>query len=158
MSSRITETELLAEQMRLILQITDPEGSSVTICAVNADFDGPNNVITVSDDWTNWDERRFTGDSLLDCLHAAVAARTSANGKAPIPAATFAPGDWVTPILGGPAYQVIGDPETLQTDGLWLTAARHDAGGEIVKVKVDRASLRPATTDEIPGGKRPSEI
>lgn len=52
------------------------EASEVTFTAQNPDFNGqPNEVVGVTDLWTNWVERRFEGDTLLECLRDAVDAR-----------------------------------------------------------------------------------
>jgi hypothetical protein len=51
------------------------EGATVGIVSDNRDFDGPNCCITVADEWTNWADKAFYGDSVIDCLNAAIAAR-----------------------------------------------------------------------------------
>lgn len=61
----------IAEQLR------EPEGAEVTLLCDNPDFNGqPNNVIEICDSWTGWTPRRITGDTMLDCLRAALRART----------------------------------------------------------------------------------
>lgn len=60
-----------AEKQVLIDQLRATEGAGVTICADNADFGGPNAVIEVCADWTNWEVARFPGATVLDCLKAA---------------------------------------------------------------------------------------
>jgi hypothetical protein len=64
--------------MRLIDQLRAEEATSVVIYSDNPDFEGPNSAIEVSASWTNWQERRFVGDSLLEALRAAVAASAMA--------------------------------------------------------------------------------
>lgn len=51
------------------------EGSSLTIFCQNPEGSGPDNeAITVSAGWTDWEDRRFTGTTLRECLAAALAA------------------------------------------------------------------------------------
>lgn len=47
------------------------EGAGVTICAPNADFGGPNEVVEVCADWTDWNVTRFPGETVLHCLRDA---------------------------------------------------------------------------------------
>lgn len=54
------------------------EGASVGIVSDNREFDGPNCCITVVDDWTSWADKPFYGQSVIDCLNAAIAARKEA--------------------------------------------------------------------------------
>lgn len=58
-------------------RLREPEGASVTINCPNYDFGGPNESIEVSDDWTgpNWEPKRFTGETLAECLKAAEKAK-----------------------------------------------------------------------------------
>lgn len=60
----------------LIQELRDFEGSSVGIYCDNADA-GPNCSITVTDDWTNWEEKAFFGDTVIEALERALAARSS---------------------------------------------------------------------------------
>ena len=54
---------------KLLHGLRGGEGSSVTLLCDNPDFNGqPSNAIEVCGEWTNWEDRRFTGDT----LHAAV--------------------------------------------------------------------------------------
>lgn len=58
------------------------EGDSVTILCDNPDFNGqPNCAIECSGEWTNWEPRRFAGDTVLSCLCAATAARREKEGE-----------------------------------------------------------------------------
>jgi hypothetical protein len=51
------------------------EGSSVTILGDNPDFNGqPNCAIICNGDWTDWEDRRFAADTLLQCFDAALEA------------------------------------------------------------------------------------
>jgi hypothetical protein len=62
------------EKLGLIDRLRAGEGWAVTIVADNADFDGPNSIIEVTADWTNWEPKRFPGESVLHCLRTAWAA------------------------------------------------------------------------------------
>lgn len=53
------------------------EGDSVTLCASNPDFGGPNDVVICNGAWTAWEDRRFEGDSVFDCLTKAIAEHPS---------------------------------------------------------------------------------
>lgn len=89
--TRLTDTSKLLpearaiETTRIMEAIDDlrgPEGSCVTIACDNSDpgiEDSPNNIISVTDDWTGWTAREFGGDSLLKALHEAVAARKTSQ-------------------------------------------------------------------------------
>ena len=57
----------------LIIALTQEENSSVEIFAPNADFDGPNSAISVSDGLGNRD--KYFGVSVLDCLRKAARVR-----------------------------------------------------------------------------------
>lgn len=45
----------------------------------NDDFTGPAEMIVVNGEWTDYKDKRFKGDSLRDCLWAAVVAKRLAN-------------------------------------------------------------------------------
>ncbi|MES2602136.1 MAG: hypothetical protein V4602_15140 [Pseudomonadota bacterium] len=61
------------EMMRLINLLRSNEGDSVTILCNNPDFNGqPNNAVVCNGGWTNWEDRRFSQDTLLDALSAAM--------------------------------------------------------------------------------------
>lgn len=54
------------------------EGDSITLLCDNPDFNGlPNNAVECCGAWTDWKDRRFTGDSLLLAVRAAYLARLS---------------------------------------------------------------------------------
>ena len=61
--------------MKLIDALRADEADSVTIGCDNPDFQGPNNYIECDGEWTQWRPRRFTGDSVLECLQKACGAR-----------------------------------------------------------------------------------
>lgn len=61
------------EAWNLIERLRAEEGHAVTINCGNPE-PPPNAAIDVVGDWTDWEEKRFPGDSVLQCLHDAVAA------------------------------------------------------------------------------------
>ena len=69
---------------RMIEKMRADEGSSVEILCDNPDFnEQPNNAVIASGDWTDWQEIRFTGDTIDAALGAAlVAFNQRRNGNA----------------------------------------------------------------------------
>lgn len=70
--------EHLHEIWSIVEQLRAPEGAEVTLICDNPDFGaGANSAVEVVDDWTGpqWEPRRFEGDTILDALCAAKAAR-----------------------------------------------------------------------------------
>lgn len=70
----------LQDQTRPFLEMLNAlraeEGDSITLLADNADFNGqPNNVVECCGAWTDWQERRFGGDTLHAAVLAAYRAR-----------------------------------------------------------------------------------
>lgn len=65
--------------MALLNELRAGDGDTVTLCCDNPDFEGPDNVVECCADWTDWKDRRFTGDSLLDALTAAAGAKAKAS-------------------------------------------------------------------------------
>lgn len=63
---------ILAREMSLIEKLTREEASYVTIVSPNADFEGPNFVVEVSGHWTDYVERRYSGDTRAIALETAV--------------------------------------------------------------------------------------
>jgi hypothetical protein len=62
------------ETLVLIDKLRAEEGDSVTIGCDNPDFNGqPNCHVTCCGGWTGWEDERFTGDTVLECLRAAAA-------------------------------------------------------------------------------------
>lgn len=65
-----------AEIIALIDKLRFDEGDSVTILCDNPDFNGqPDRVIVVNGAWTDWQDRRFGADTLVQALRAAVGSR-----------------------------------------------------------------------------------
>lgn len=65
--------------MGMIDKLREPEGDSVILFCDNPDWNGlPNSRIEVAGDWTGYEDRRFTGDSLEGALNAALRARDTA--------------------------------------------------------------------------------
>src|SRR5258708_16438633 len=78
----ILAIEQIIEAWKIIEALRAPEGAEVTMICDNPDFNGqPNSAIEVCDDWTGWDTKRFTGDTVLDALRAAYLA--SRHGQPP---------------------------------------------------------------------------
>ena len=70
------------EILAMINRLREPEGSCVSIPCDNPDFNGlPDCMIYVRSDWTDWEEQRFTGDSLAAALAAAEAARAEKENR-----------------------------------------------------------------------------
>jgi hypothetical protein len=66
----------------LVQLITQDEASAVTINNPNPDFGGSAYAIDVNGEWTGYEDRRYEGDSILECLDAANRERVYAQGKA----------------------------------------------------------------------------
>lgn len=61
-------------------ELTHEEGDSVLIVADNAGFDGPNSIVDCCGGWTDWEEIRFEGYTMLDALQNAALARRDVPG------------------------------------------------------------------------------
>lgn len=62
------------EAMTILEQLRADEGNCVTFVCDNPDFNGqPNCAIEVCAEWTAWAPRRFSADTVLDCLRLAAA-------------------------------------------------------------------------------------
>lgn len=66
----MTDAEII-ETHRLIELLVEDEPSQVAIVNPNQDWDGSNRSIGVVGEWTDYKERRFDGDTLLDAVQAA---------------------------------------------------------------------------------------
>lgn len=63
----------------MLMALRSEEGASVTLLSDNPDFNGqPNNAIECCGDWTDWQERRFTGETLRAAVLGAYQARRAA--------------------------------------------------------------------------------
>jgi len=66
---RARKADAGAKEWALIEALRADEGSSILICCDNPDFSGqPNAKVFVNAEWTGWDDREFTGDTVLDAL------------------------------------------------------------------------------------------
>ncbi|MGX9145880.1 hypothetical protein [Mesorhizobium sp. 128a] len=66
-----------ARNWHMVEQLRADEASSVEILCDNADFNGqPNNAVVCNGSWTDWQNLRFTGDTIDAALAAAIAAYT----------------------------------------------------------------------------------
>jgi len=70
MSSRPTQRdlELAWLMLKVINELREDEGSSVTILCDNPDFEGPANAVVCCGEWTKWKEARFSGETLDQAL------------------------------------------------------------------------------------------
>lgn len=65
------------EAWNLIESLRTAEGHSVTLVCDNPDFNGqPNCAVEVCGNWTDWQQRRITGESILGVLREAHDAMT----------------------------------------------------------------------------------
>lgn len=65
----------------IVEQLRADEADTVMLVCDNPDFIGPGAAVECNGRWTDWDDRRFDGDNILDALRAALAARkAAANG------------------------------------------------------------------------------
>jgi|JI10StandDraft_1071094.scaffolds.fasta_scaffold96858_6 hypothetical protein len=56
----------------LVQLLTQDEANTVTILSPNADFNGqPDYAIIANGSWTNYEDRRFERDTIMECLDAA---------------------------------------------------------------------------------------
>lgn len=61
------------ECWNIVEELRAPEGSAVIILCPNPDFNGlPNQAVEVCADWTGWQDKRFSGNTVLECLRNAV--------------------------------------------------------------------------------------
>lgn len=72
--SALASMERNLAEIALIHELRREEGHSVTILCDNPEGP-PNNAVEVCGDWTDWQDRRFEGQTLLDALKAADDAR-----------------------------------------------------------------------------------
>jgi hypothetical protein len=62
-------------------ELRKEEGSSVTINCDNPEFCGCAVKIAVQSDWTRWGNWEYGGDTILECLEKAVAAKKMLTGR-----------------------------------------------------------------------------
>jgi hypothetical protein len=70
----MSERMMQAILMDRIDELRKNEGASVRILCDNPDGP-PNFAIEVNDEWTGWNDRRFEGERLIECLNDAIFAR-----------------------------------------------------------------------------------
>lgn len=60
----------------MLMALRSEEGDSVTLFSDNPDFNSlPNNAIECCGEWTDWQDRRFTGDTLVAAVKSAYQAK-----------------------------------------------------------------------------------
>lgn len=68
------------EAWDLVDKLRAPEGHAITLICDNPDFNGqPNCAIEVCGDWTDWQAKRFTGDTVMEALRKAAAVLSAWN-------------------------------------------------------------------------------
>jgi hypothetical protein len=71
----VAQSERFAS-LAIIERLVETEGASVTILCENPEGSGPDNhAVLVSDDWTDWHEKRFEGRTRYEALCKAEDAR-----------------------------------------------------------------------------------
>jgi hypothetical protein len=80
--------------MRYIEQLRANQGASVTILCDNeeATYRSEQMAIEVCDDWTGWEQWRFYGETVVQCLAKALGARRETLTAAAMLAASKEPG------------------------------------------------------------------
>ncbi len=73
-SPTVLEMERLLAEMSCIHALRTDEGDSVTILCDNPEGQ-PNNAVECCGAWTEWNDLRFDGETLLGALRSACAAR-----------------------------------------------------------------------------------
>lgn len=68
--------QVYVDQMKLVDTLRSDEGNSVTILCDNPEGP-PNNAVEVQGAWTEWEDRRFDGETLLEALTKAAEAYRS---------------------------------------------------------------------------------
>lgn len=67
----MSQQEMDANCMKMIHALRAEEGDAITIICDNPDFDGPGAAVEWAGEATGWVNRRFTGDTFYEALHAA---------------------------------------------------------------------------------------
>lgn len=75
--SRLLQIERAEDTLALIDELRESEGSSVLISSDNGEPETHSErcCIGVIDDWTSFETRNFYGESVIECLRAAVRAK-----------------------------------------------------------------------------------
>ncbi|RWD00132.1 MAG: hypothetical protein EOS58_30595 [Mesorhizobium sp.] len=78
------EDSTRAERVWFLIDVLrEAEGSTVTICCDNPDFNGlPNSKVIICADWTSWVDTEFTGENVLEALASAHEAMFAVNPDA----------------------------------------------------------------------------
>ena len=74
LETRQERRERAIECWTLLEELREQEGHTVTLCCDNPDGP-PDAAIQVCGDWTEWDEVRIEGQTVLECLQKAVRAK-----------------------------------------------------------------------------------
>jgi hypothetical protein len=76
MNRSVAEIEQVLRAWEILENLREPEGDSVTLFCTNPDFGaGPNNAIEVNAYWTDWQDLRFTGETIFEALENAMKAK-----------------------------------------------------------------------------------
>lgn len=89
--TQTSEVGQLLELQKMLSALRYGEGSSVTFLSDNVDFNGqPNNAIECCGFWTDWKDRRFTGETIHAAVVAAYEALSAPTANGP-PSAQASP-------------------------------------------------------------------
>lgn len=77
----MTHNDQCERIVELIEMLVADEGAELSIACPNPDFDGPQRIIDVCDQWTDWDNARFEGDTLQEALEAALTSRQAGENR-----------------------------------------------------------------------------
>jgi acyl carrier protein len=81
-ASMVDFIQFLVKTLQAIDSLRNEEGTCLGLFCDGSEPYHPNNAIEVTAEWTDWQPRRFNGDSLLHCLSAALALREVARAQA----------------------------------------------------------------------------
>lgn len=74
--NRFSEMTVKLERLQAIVdnidQLRKDEGNTILIPCDNPDWDGPACFVEVTSNWTGWQPRRFTGDTLSEAIANAI--------------------------------------------------------------------------------------
>lgn len=81
-SARRSEHEGAGEIVAAVNELRAEGGACVEFCCPNEDFNGqPDEIVDVTASWTDWEPRRFGGDTLLAALQLALAAKRESEAR-----------------------------------------------------------------------------